>query len=102
MNNKLKICNINSIYLKKNQKKRNTFKKFDFYDCLSILEKNNHKGRHETAFEEDFSSSDSYDSDFFSLKKKAPKKLKLKSRKDLKDNEDNFLEIIRVLNNYQS
>ena len=100
---KIKISNIDSFYLKGkfNKEKIVNSKKFEFYDCINVLEKNNHQGRNETNYEEDFSSSDSYDSDLYTLKNRAPKNFKFKTKDDIKNNEGNLLEIIRVLKAFQ-
>ena len=99
----IKISFVGSINIKGklNQEKKLKSQKFDFYECMDILEKNDHHGRHETNYEEDFSSSDSYDSDLFNLNQTAPKNFKFKTKGDLKNNQENLLEIVRVLKAYQ-
>ena len=99
----MKISNTDSIYIKGklNQEKIVKSKTLKFIDCIEILEKNEHQGRHEANFEDDFSSSDSYDSDLFTLNDKVPKNFKFKTKEDLKENEQNLLEIVRVLKAYQ-
>ena len=83
---------------KLSQEKKFMNKKFNLKDFMKILDKNEHQSRNETVFEDDFSSSDSYDSDLFYLNKKVPKDYKIRTKEDLIENEDNLLEIMRVLN----
>ena len=99
----IKTSFVGSIYIKGklNQEKKFKSQKFDFYECMDILEKNDHHGRHETNYEEDFSSSDSYDSDLFNLNQIAPTNFKFKTKGDLTNNQENLLEIVKVLKAYQ-
>ena len=80
------------------KKKKSMNQRFNIKDFFTILEKNNHQSRNETVYEDDFSSSDSYDSELFNLSKKVPKNYKNKTKENLNENEDNLLEIMRVLN----
>jgi len=71
--------------------------KLDLKQSLELIERNNHKGRKMANFEEDFSSSDSYESEFFEIKKKVPRDFKLKTNEDFKEAQDNIKEIVKVL-----
>ena len=81
-----------------NREKSFKKEKYKINECIKILEKNNHKSRQESIYEDDFSSSDSYDSELFNLIGTAPKDFRFKTRQDLKENEENLLEIMRVIN----
>ena len=80
-----------------NQKKKFLEPKFNLNSFIKILEKNDHHSRHESKYEDDFSSSDSYDSDLFKFNQQAPKKFKFKNRSDIYNNKENLAEIMRVL-----
>ena len=96
----LKPSSSQSIKINGNLSKEKSFmkKKFHINECFEILEKNNHHSRHESIYEDDFSSSDSYDSELFNLSGTAPKDFRLRTKRDLKENENNLMEIIRVIN----
>lgn len=98
-NKLLKSTHLNSIQLNgKNYLKEKIIPpKLDVNESYKIIEKNNHQGRHETNYEDDFSSSDSYESEFFTIKRKIPKHFKLRKKEDLIENKDNIIEIVRVL-----
>ena len=70
-------------------------KKFVIKEYTKILEKNQHKARNETKFEDDFSSSDSYDSELFSFENTIPKNFTIKKKKDLLQNEDNLIKFMK-------
>ena len=96
----LKISKIDSFQCRGKASEETKFinLKFNIKDCSKIFEKNNHHTRNETIYEDDFSSSDSYESDLFDFKKKVPKNPRLKTKQDFYDNEDNLMEIMKVLN----
>ena len=70
---------------------------YDFEESLELLERNNHERRKETRYEDDFSSSDSYESDLFEINTKVPKNFKLKTKKDYDKAQNNIKEIVKVL-----
>jgi hypothetical protein len=70
---------------------------YDFKESLELLDRNNHEGRKETRYEDDFSSSDSYESDLFEINTKVPKNFKLKTKKDFDKAQNNIKEIVKVL-----
>ena len=71
--------------------------KYNIDTFKEILNKNEHKSKKETKYEDDFSSSDSYDSSLINLNQNIPKNFKLKTKKDIKENENNFKEIMKLL-----
>ena len=80
-----------------NQQKKYLEPKFNVNNFMKMVEKNGHHSRKESKFEDDFSSSDSYDSDLFKLNQKVPKNFKFKRSNDIKNNKENLTEIMRVL-----
>ena len=62
-----------------------------------MLDRNNHSSRQESKYEDDFSSSDSYDSELFTLNQGAAKNFKFKTNEDIDENKENLKEIMRVL-----
>ena len=83
----------NKYYRDKKTLKQN----YNFQESLELIDRVNHEGRKETKYEDDFSSSDSYESDLFEINKKVPKNFKLKTNKDFKKAKDNINEIVKVL-----
>ena len=61
------------------------------------MEKNDHHSRHESKYEDDFSSSDSYDSDLFKLNQEVPRNFKFKTKSDIANHKENLTEVMRVL-----
>ena len=81
-----------AMYFPKRKKNR-----FDFNEIFDEIEKNGHQSRYEAPNEEDFISSDSYDTDLIDLKTNVNKNYKIKTRQNLMDNKDNLNEIVRVI-----
>ena len=81
---------------KKNEKKYMEYK-FKIKPFKELLDKNNHKSKQESKYEEDFSSSDSYDSDLFDFKEKATKNFKFKTKEDIYENKGNLEAIMKTL-----
>ena len=77
------------------QKKRKN--RFNLKECLDIINENDHQSRNETIFEDEFVSSDSYDTDLFNLKTKVGKNFEIKTRNNFTENKENLNEIIKVL-----
>ena len=80
------------------QKKKR--RKFNINECLDTINANGHQSRYEAIFEDEFISSDSYDTELFNLKKKVKKEFEIKTNKNLADNKDNLNEIMKVLKIY--
>lgn len=76
------------------KKKKN---KFDINECYKIIDSNEHQSRFEAEFEDEFVSSDSYDTELFNLKTKVGKEYKLKTKDNLLESRDNINEIIKVI-----
>ena len=94
--NKLKIFHVAFIQIKNKIKYKPKQLKFSPENLQYYLQLNNHQSRKETKFEDDFSSSDSYDCSLFKLTGKIPRKYKL-TKDNYKDNINNLTEIMRVL-----
>ena len=77
------------------QKKRKN--RFNLKECLDIINENEHQSRNETIFEDEFVSSDSYDTDLFNLKTKVGKNFEIKTRNNFSENKENLNEIMKVL-----
>jgi hypothetical protein len=77
------------------QKKRKN--RFNLKECLDIINENDHQSRNETIFEDEFVSSDSYDTDLFNLKTKVGKNFEIKTRNNFTENKENLNEIMKVL-----
>ena len=82
-------------YFKKKKKH-----KFNINECLDMINSNGHQSRYEAIFEDEFISSDSYDTELFALKKNVKKELEIKTNKHLAENKDNLNEIMKVLKIY--
>ena len=82
-------------YFKKKKKH-----KFNINECLDIINSNGHQSRYEAIFEDEFISSDSYDTELFNLKKTVKKEFEIKTNKHLAENKDNLNEIMKVLRIY--
>ena len=82
-------------YFKKKKKH-----KFNINECLDIINSNGHQSRYEAIFEDEFISSDSYDTELFNLKKTVKKEFEIKTNKHLAENKDNLNEIMKVLKIY--
>ena len=76
------------------KKKKN---KFNIDECLEVLEQNAHQVRNEAEFEDEFYSSDSYDTELFNMKSKVNKNFIIKTKKNMIDNINNLNEIIDVI-----
>jgi hypothetical protein len=74
--------------------------KFNINECLDMINSNGHQSRYEAIFEDEFISSDSYDTELFNLKKPVKKEFEIKTNKNLADNKDNLNEIMKVLKLY--
>ena len=74
--------------------------KFNINECLDTINANGHQSRYEAIFEDEFISSDSYDTELFNLKKNVKKEFEIKSNKNLAENKDNLNEIMKVLKIY--
>ena len=74
--------------------------KFNINECLDLIDSNGHQSRYEAMFEDEFISSDSYDTELFNLKKPVKKEFEIKTNKNLADNKDNLNEIMKVLKLY--
>ena len=82
-------------YFKKKKKH-----KFNINECLDMINSNGHQSRYEAIFEDEFISSDSYDTELFALKKNVKKEFEIKTNKHLAENKDNLNEIMKVLKIY--
>lgn len=82
-------------YFKKKKKH-----KFNINECLDMINSNGHQSRYEAIFEDEFISSDSYDTELFALKKNVKKEFVIKTNKHLAENKDNLNEIMKVLKIY--
>ena len=82
-------------YFKKKKKH-----KFNINECLDMINSNGHQSRYEAIFEDEFISSDSYDTELFALKKNVKKEIEIKTNKHLAENKDNLNEIMKVLKIY--
>ena len=82
-------------YFKKKKKH-----KFNINECLDMINSNGHQSRYEAIFEDEFISSDSYDTELFALKKNVKKEFEIKTNKNLAENKDNLNEIMKVLKIY--
>ena len=82
-------------YFKKKKKH-----KFNINECLDMINSNGHQSRYEAIFEDEFISSDSYDTELFALKKNIKKEFEIKTNKHLAENKDNLNEIMKVLKIY--
>lgn len=71
--------------------------KFNLKEFVDVIKKNNHHKRNNPKFEDDFSSSDSYETEFFKIEKKIKRKFKIKSEKDIIKNIKNLKEIMKVV-----
>ena len=74
--------------------------KFNINECLDSINANGHQSRYEAIFEDEFISSDSYDTELFNLKKNVKKEFEIKTNKNLAENKDNLNEIMKVLKIY--
>ena len=74
--------------------------KFNINECLDMINSNGHQSRYEAIFEDEFISSDSYDTELFNLKKNVKKDFEIKTNKHLAENKDNLNEIMKVLKIY--
>ena len=98
-NKLLKITNFESHQFlgdKYYREKKKLNQSYDFKESLELFDRNNHKRRKETRYEDDFSSSDSYESDLFEINTKVPKNFKLKTKKDFDKAQNNIKEIVKV------
>ena len=93
----LDIEKSDDFYIEKKNEKKYMEYKFKIKPFKELLDKNNHKSKLESKYEEDFSSSDSYDSDLFDLKEKAPKNFKFKTKEDIYENKGNLEAIMKTL-----
>ena len=95
----LKTNHIESIQFKGKikQEKKILDLKFNINNFNKMLDRNNHSSRQESKYEDDFSSSDSYDSELFTLNQSAAKNFKFKTNEDIDENKENLKEIMRVL-----
>ena len=82
-------------YFKKKKKH-----KFNINECLDMINSNGHQSRYEAIFEDEFISSDSYDTELFALKRNVKKEFEIKTNKHLAENKDNLNEIMKVLKIY--
>jgi len=100
---KLTPVRLNSIECggNKNLNLANKPEKFKIRKCIEIIGNSNHHARNEANFEDDFSSSDSYDSNLFPLEKKAPKNFKFRSTNVLEKHRGNLNIIVSVLKSIQ-
>lgn len=71
--------------------------KFDFNDIYDTIERNDHQMRYEAEYEDEFISSDSYDTDLINIKNKVNKNYIIKTKQSLIDNKDNLIEINKVI-----
>ena len=93
----LDIEKSDDFYIEKKNEKKYMEYKFKIKPFKELLDKNNHKSKLESKYEEDFSSSDSYDSDLFDLKEKAQKNFKFKTKEDIYENKGNLEAIMKTL-----
>ena len=71
--------------------------KLTFKEMFEEIQNYGHQSRYEAPNEEDFISSDSYDTDLIDLKTEVGKNYKIKTKENLKNNKENLREIVRVI-----